>query len=177
MRKKYTCNHKPESIAALAKSPFESGVRNFNTISKYFMYYAPNIECRLSRGRIEAERANEVFQKMITAADMHGKYKILKKVQKVSWNELELDGDMICLQCSRMTFGQREEESLTALLRHIRNAFAHGLVYVKKRKNKPANILLEDKNGNRRLTARIVMTIEQLEKWKAILENEVPIGE
>ena len=71
---------------------------------------------------------------------------------------------------------KKDETDLSALLTYLRNAFAHGRTYIKKTSNQ-TYIVLEDYDPGKKqkLTAKIVTTKSQLEKWKAILENEVEI--
>lgn len=179
MSKKFKCQHSTTRISDFFKKPTETNVRNFSSIAAYFMYEAPNIDCAHSVGRITDETAKKVFREMLSSADMNGKYKVLEKIRDESWNEYNLVGDKICMQCSRMTYSRlKKEDELTALLRHVRNAFAHGLIYVKKfGKEKYAYLMLEDMDVKKKKTARIVLSFEQLERWKAILENEKAVGE
>ena len=72
--------------------------------------------------------------------------------------------------------GFATETELASLLRHIRNAFAHGYLYVW-RKRKGTYIVLVDFDSSMKNTAMIIVTDKILEDWKAILENEIPIGE
>lgn len=181
MAAKSQCTHSATTISQFLKKPSATGVRNFATVASYFMYDAPNIDCAHSVGKITGELAESVFSRMISEANMSKQYKVLEKIRDSTWNEYNLAGDTICMQCSRMTYSRSErEDNLTALLRHIRNAFAHGLIYVKKfGKEKCAYLMLEDRDvkNKKKKTARIVLSFEQLESWKAILENEKAVGE
>ena len=163
MSKKYVCSHTKADITHLAKTPFDLSIKNSNSVVTYFLYYAPNIESKFSVGKIEGEAAVNCLNKLIQKSS--------------SWNEFALCGDSLCLDCSRMTYTKSENESeLTALLRHIRNSLAHGLLYFQKKKKRNC-LLLEDYSRKRKLTARIVISFMQLEEWKAILENQISIGE
>ena len=80
--------------------------------------------------------------------------------------------------CSRYS----KESELHALLRHIRNALAHGHIYVWRKKNKDDYIFLLDKNASKngissKITAKMMLSYTILESWKAILENRVAVGE
>lgn len=180
MGKKFKCSHKAEDISTLIRIPSRTKVKNFESVASYFMYNAPNIDCIHSQGIIEGENAETVFNRMIDSAGMENKYKMLERIQEEhSWSEYKLEGDLLCMKCSRMTCNRyRNESNLTALLRHIRNALAHGLIYVKLYgKEKTASIMLEDEDRKGKKTARIVVSFKQLETWKAILENEIATGE
>ena len=82
-----------------------------------------------------------------------------------------------------MLFDKMNNESeLTALLRHIRNSLAHGYVYIWNKRQKGSYILFVDyekkqKNKPQKITAKILVSMSILERWKAILENEIATGE
>lgn len=162
-------------------TPFETGIRNFTTIARYFMYYAPNIESCHSIGRIEGDNATNIINTI--KSQMNNKAKILKKIQPTSWSELDFDTDIVDFEYSRMLFDIMNNESeLTALLRHLRNALAHGYIYVWRKEKKGDYILFVDyekKKANKpqKVTAKIMVSMTILQSWKAILDNEIAIGE
>ncbi len=170
---------KKKKYTELNKTPFNSGVRNFTRIAEYFLYYAPNIESCQSAGRIEGDDAEKVFEMMKSNINA----KILKKIQPNSWKELDFYEDSLDFEYSRMLFNKMNTEStLTALLRHIRNSLAHGYIYVWNKRKKGSYILFVDFERNKKTqelktTAKIMVSMNILEKWKAILENEIAIGE
>lgn len=163
------------------RTPFKSGVENFTRIAEYFLYYAPNIDSCQSVGKIEGEKAETVLESMKNHANMD--IKILKKIQPASWKELDFDSDVIDFEKPRMLFDKMNNESeLTALLRHIRNSLAHGYVYIWNKRQKGSYILFVDyekkqKNKPQKITAKILVSMSILERWKAILENEIATGE
>lgn len=177
MPKKYVCTHKKGDIAAIAKTPFDLATKNSSSVVKYFLYYAPNIDSKFSTGKIEGQEAIDCMNELIKKAGMNNRFKVIKEAKATSWREFELDGNVMCLECSRMTYTRKESESeLTALLRHIRNSLAHGLLYCQK-KGKCTSLLLEDYSRKKKLSARIVISFKQLEDWKGVLENYISIGE
>lgn len=46
-------------------TPFETGIQNFPSVAKYFMYYAPNIDSAQSNGKILGERADSLMDAML----------------------------------------------------------------------------------------------------------------
>lgn len=173
-----------KNIKSCLKNPLKTGVANFSAVVKYFLYTAPNVDCVHSCGKVTGSRANELFIEMTKIADIK-KYKSLTRISKASFNQYNLQGDNIDFKESRMTFKRYgSEDNLTALIRHIRNAFAHGLVYIWRdtRDNNKPYVILDDFEKDRKMkslsqTARIVVPFSILESWKAILENEVATGE
>lgn len=159
-------------------SPLRTGIRNFSTILNFYLYYAPNIDSCQSMGRIEGANAENVFEEMLICTHIKEKTKILKKIQPLSWRTLDFETNEIDFEDSRMLFDKYNNESnLTALLRHIRNSFAHGYVYVWKKKRGNYIFLIDyDKNKNK-ITAKILVSMSILERWKAIIENQIMTGE
>ena len=160
--------------------PTKSGVRNFNSILSYFMYYAPYIDSAHCKHILSEKDAKEAYDKIMKKSDI-GKYtKIIKRVRQDSYKKFDLEGDKICLECNRMIFDKYSNEiELQALLRHIRNSLAHGFVYIyRNKKKKSVHIFLQDYDSNKKkITAKIVVDFSLLNDWKAIIENYYVIGE
>ena len=72
-------------------TPFETGIRNFSAVAKYFLYYAPDIDSAQTTGRIEGDTANRLVCTMLDHTGMASNSKILKKVQPKSWTSFGLD--------------------------------------------------------------------------------------
>lgn len=178
MSKAFRCEHRLVHLDKYFVSPLETGIRNFNSIVNYYMYYAPNIDSKHSSGKIEGDRAKETLDRMIDIAGMKNRYVFYVKKSVKPWEEFKLNQNDICIDCCRFICKKRtKQEELTALLGHIRNSFAHGLIYVKNEKQ-TKRILLEDYDSrNKETSARIVLTAKILEDWKAILENVIATGE
>lgn len=172
---------KKRDYKELNKTPFKSGVENFTRVAEYFLYYAPNIDSCQSAGVIDGDDANIVFASLKSRSNINTK--ILKKIQPASWKELDFDSDVIDFEYARMLFDKMNNESeLTALLRHLRNALAHGYIYVWNKRQKGSYILFVDyekkkPNKEQKITAKIMVSMSILEAWKAILENQIATGE
>lgn len=155
--------------------PFETDNKEINKLFSYFLYKAPTVESALSR-ELPVIFHNEIIGRMFQ--DRHFKYQnfcsfnsnIEKEFSK-SW----LSGDELCLKCKRFVCkkkkgskNSKKETELECLLRHVRNAIAHGRVYYSHAGNK-IHIVFEDKNSNGNLSARIICIKADLEHWKKIL--------
>ncbi len=169
---------KKKDYHELLTTPFETKIANFTQVAKYFLYYAPNIDSAQSAGKIVGVTAETVYQSMITKAKLAGKCKIIKKVQPGVWKSNQLDNDVLDFETARVTCDQYSKESkLDAILRHLRNALAHGYIYVwKKAKGNYVFLIDYDKNKEK-VTAKMMLSMEILEHWKAILENQIATGE
>jgi len=159
-------------------TPFETGIKNFTSIAKYFLYYAPCIDSAQSQGMLDEKQSEEILDQMLDSTQLTSKTRILKRIQKNSWQKSSLDGYYLDFEDPRMLLDQYSKETeLHALLRHIRNALAHGYLYVWRKKKNDYILLVDYDTGKKKVTAKIVVTTQILEKWKAILENTIVIGE
>ena len=105
-------------------TPFETGIRNFTTVAKYYMYYAPEIDSVQSMGHLSTETSQRVYANLLEAASFSGNGIIQKQVRSTSWKKVSLEDEELDFEKSRFLCDQyKEETELHALLRHIRNAF------------------------------------------------------
>ncbi|WP_298653921.1 hypothetical protein [uncultured Eubacterium sp.] len=159
-------------------TPFKTGIKNFTSVANYFLYYAPNIDSAQSVGEIENPQADLLFYEMLNNSNLKGKCKVLKKIQPKSWKTLNFDEDLIDFEDSRMLFDKYNYETdFKALIRHLRNALAHGYIYVWKKKNGNFIFLIDYDSSKNKCTAKILVSMTILESWKALIEEQIAIGE
>lgn len=159
-------------------TPFETGIQNFPSVAKYFMYYAPNIDSAQSNGKILGERADSLMDAMLKQADMTSRTKILKKLQPKSWKLCGLDDDALDFENACMVMDRfGTETDFQALIRHLRNALAHGYIYAWKKKKGAYIFLIDFDPKKNKVTAKILVSMKILECWKALIESETAIGE
>ena len=159
-------------------TPFETGIRNFTSVANYFLYYAPNIDSAQSTGRIAAERSDLLMATMLDRVGLTKKTKILKKIQPKSWNSYGLNEDTLDFEISCIVMDKYGAETeLQALIRHLRNALAHGYVYVWKKRNRNFIFFKDFDTKKNKITAKILVSMTILECWKALIENEIAVGE
>lgn len=172
--KRMNCRHQKEDYSIYLCSPLQSGVRDFNKIVNYFQYEAPEIDSVHSVGKIVNEDDKKaILNRLLSIAKMQNNSRFLQKIQTNSLSLMGLDGKNLCIKCPRMICKiYKDESDLAALLRHLRNSFAHGRSYVKRTKNQ-TYIVLEDYKDSKQqhLTAKIVITKAIMEKWKEELES------
>lgn len=155
-------------------TPFETDIRDFFNIAKYFMYYGPNINSIQSIKRIKGRQATKVFKQMISSVNMKEHYKVLQNNSDAIWEMYDLSGEILDFETSRMIFYKNSNETyLNALLRHIRNSLAHGNLYVWKKKKGNFIFMVDYDDKKKRITAKIMISETILNQWKAILESEV----
>lgn len=162
------------SLKPLLAIPIKSGIRELNNLVEFYLYRAPQIDSAHSCGRLKESLHDEIFKKLIRSASLKPEktVKMLKSIKSTSFSIMDLDGPELTFGPPRMLCGMMKVETeLSALLRHIRNSFAHGWIYVRKTK-KGNHICLEDGEPKKnKLTARIVVTDKILKSWKIIIEG------
>ncbi len=163
---------KKKDYQELLKTPFDTGIRNFSSVAKYFLYYAPSIDSAQSPGVISDEASVALIGEMLKKTGMDRSSRFLKRLQAPSWKKNDLEGTELDFDNPRMLCDKYSSENeLHALLRHIRNSFAHGYVYVWKKKRGNKVFLINYDSGKHKPTAKIMVSMPILEQWKAILEN------
>lgn len=70
-------------------TPFETGIRNFTEVAKYFMYYAPEIDSAQSAGGLSQDTAQNTLTAMIEKANLHGKSVFQQRIKSASWKKGE----------------------------------------------------------------------------------------
>lgn len=160
-------------------TPFETGIKNFTQIARYFMYYSPEIDSAQSVGKIKESSSDALLHKMLKETGLTKSGIIQQRIKKESWNKVTLADDMLDFEQPRFLCDRyKTETELHALLRHIRNALAHGYLYVWKKKSKGAYVFLVDFDKDKnKVTAKIMVSLTIMESWKAMLENQIAIGE
>lgn len=171
------CKCKPkQKLKSISVAPFQTGNSKISSLLAYFLHEAPNIESAHSLiidKSIHDEIINKMFEsrKFIEKKFCAFNCKIEEELKKY-----KLEGEEICLGCERILCKYEKpsnnikETDLECLLRHIRNSIAHGRVYYRHLGNR-IQIMFEDINKNKKLTARIVCISADLKHWKYILEN------
>lgn len=165
------CNHTKENINSYLTSPLETRIQGFEKLVDYFEYKAPLIDSVHSiGGQMSAEEQSIILKKMLSESSLISNSKFLERIQKNSFDKMEMNGDYLCMKCSRILCRKgKNETELASLLRHIRNGFAHGRLYIKKTKNQ-TYILIEDIDASKKLSARILVTKAILIRWHKLLQ-------
>lgn len=162
---------KIRNIASLRVIPIKSGVKDFNKLVEFYLYTAPMIDSVHSRGDINEADQEEMIGRILHTVGLKNDV-FLKQIKAISFEKRHLSGEEIdftrqAMICRRMN----NETELHALLRHIRNAIAHGYVSIFQKKYVCFDDYDSVKNGGKH-SARIVVSIETLITWKSILLNQ-----
>lgn len=165
---------KKKDYRPLLKTPFDTGIRNFPSVAKYFLYYVPSIDSAQSPGDIADENATALLKEMLKRTDMDKSARFLKRIHPASWKKDSLDGTALDFDKPRMLCDKYgSENELHALLRHVRNALAHGYVYAWKKRDWNRVLLIDFDSKKHKPTAKILVSLPILEQWKGVLDNEI----
>lgn len=160
--------------------PGECDVGDLRALFSYFQYRAPNIDS-LSSPILDEGAHQKTLELMLKKNSLFAfcAHNLKTEDELV---KLNLSGNVLCSQCKRFLCKRsghnskrvptRKETDLECLLRHLRNAIAHGHVYIIHGGNH-ISALFEDRNSDKRITARIICCQADLRKWRCILESAV----
>lgn len=156
--------------------PFDT---NMSSLFSYFLHQAPNIES-VSSCKLPIKFHDKIFYEMLE--HKHFVYYFQSPYKSIDdlIQQEHMTGNNICLKCRRFVCRlnrkkkneEQRETNLECLLRHIRNAIAHGRVYCVNAGNN-YYLMFDDKNDSGVYTARIICTRADLKKWKEILQKAI----
>ena len=160
--------------------PSDCEIGDLRKLFSYFQYRAPNIDS-LSSPLLEIA-AHERVLREITAGKDSFRFCHHNAVTEDELSKIALNGPSLCSWCKRFLCKRmtrpakrdplRRETDLECLLRHLRNAIAHGHVYILHGGNH-ISVLFEDTNDQGNITARIICCQADLRKWRNSLENAI----
>lgn len=157
--------------------PYMNDYGDLNKLLAFYQYCAPDINSVHSL-KMPKEYHDEVIEKMFNKKKEYIFCANNANFDNVS-KSIALNKNEICLRCKRLVCkrksanyqrGLETESKLDSFLRHMRNAIAHGRVYIKNGGNY-IGLLFEDCNNNGNISARIVCCKADLKKWKKIIET------
>lgn len=165
---------KKKNYKTVLVSPFKTGIVRFNDILEFYMYKSPCIDSAQSMGTFLDDDAKATYKEMLRVTGLESKFKWQKQPRKGSWKKVDLEDDCIDFEQSRALFEKFNNESeLQALLRHVRNSFAHGLVYVWKKKTGNFIMLVDYDSKKHKITAKILISDKILNSWKRVIEKNI----
>lgn len=170
---KFECKHKKIKYSQCIISPLDSKLKKYLKYFEYFLYFAPNISHK--KVKVNEAKWESIYNKFVEIDCSLSKYNKVyaRKVKNRDYySEAGIDGNEFCFECQMMVISRNNNEnSLGALLRHIRNALAHGNLYYKVIKKQDV-FFLED-NVNNDKTGRILLFGNLLKKLKKFVEEEI----
>ena len=156
------CKNVNRQLKELSISPFEECISDdLRRLFSFFLHQAPNIES-LHFLKIPKDLHEALILRMFEERNYKYKEFCASNVRiETKLEKMGLNGDKICFLCKRFVCKKKKPEKskpreteLECFLRHIRNAIAHGRVYLFHGGNK-IDILFEDVNATKKISARI----------------------
>lgn len=158
--------------------PGECDIGELRKLFAYYEHRAPNIES-VHSPILARNLHTQVLKKML-----HDNCSFVfcahNAGTELELQKLGLHGNSLCARCKRFLckrsghnskrVPEQKETDLECLLRHIRNAIAHGHVYIIHGGNY-ISILFEDLNNQKKITARIICCQPDLKRWRDILQE------
>lgn len=177
------CNKKNASLNIASDKaivPIECDVGQLRKLFSFFEHRAPNIDS-IHSPLLDYSKHENLLREMIPDNENY-KFYTHNYSNSEMLNEQMLAGTELCDRCKRFACKRsnqhakrdntRKESDLECLLRHIRNAIAHGHVFIKHGGNY-ISICFEDLNKDKHITARILTNQAQLRRWKEKLEEAI----
>lgn len=174
MRKSvHVCNHTKDEYSKHLVNPLSCHVKDFVKIVSFYLYEAPLIDSCLSPSCcISAIDQGKTIKDFLLIAQATDRTRFMERLSTAETHYYMFDSNTTCMKCIRILCQKKKNETeLQALLRHIRNAFAHGYVYQKKL-NQENYFYLKDLNEKKSLSAGIVVTSKILQSWKDYLTGK-----
>lgn len=157
-----------EFVRQYRQSLLSAKIKDAKSLGEYFLYYAPGINSALCHEAISPDHEEEVAVKLLKVSRANS-----NQIQFGNRNQFSRSKE----EMSTATFKspsiychqKRGEGKASCLLRHLRNAIAHGEVYIKVLRNNSAQICFLDYDQDGKPSAQIITTRAVLEKWREIL--------
>lgn len=161
-----------EFVSTYLTSPMDDSIPKLRGLVDYFHYKAPGISSATAAPRIDDEKlADRLWHQMMKEAGLTdtNTFVCSRRRKKLSSEEMEM-----AVFSHRYVWCQKgdKERELDSVLRHLRNAMAHGHLYVKQLPRDTQICLLDYESGRiSKPSAKLVLNRATLERWRRILRN------
>ena len=149
--------------------PFEVEDRELQLLFSFFLHKAPTIDSYLAlKSNKNSQKWNDFIRDW--KKEYYKFYSKFPSDNKLEQYKLtEKDRAFVCVKKDKK---DKKESDYECFVRHLRNAIAHGYVFMKKQKNR-IFVLLEDYNKNGNHTAIILVSKSDLKKLKKEMEKDI----
>lgn len=159
-------NSNLKRVQQFRKVPFRTNNSDFNLVVPYYLYTAPMISSSLSQGTVPLSDHDAVIIRMLDTCRFDRKKSFREKIfinsktiAAVFSERINFSQEMMLCQV------KKQETELAAVMRHIRNALAHGNVSIYRK-----FICLDDFEGKKQ-NFRLVIHAHHLILWKSIIDE------
>lgn len=173
--KKYCKSSDYNNKSKLLIVPMEIENEELRQIFSFFLYKAPCIPSCHSKqlDKVDGDKEEELLNKFFIKTNNEVIFRTNKKSFLNKMETMQLNNSSLCLRCKRGVCIFRRESDYTklrCLIRHIRNAIAHGYVYYKY-DNRIHRIMFEDYDRYKNVSARIVCVKSELLELRKIIRS------
>ena len=160
-----TSRPKEERLKPFRESIFSDN--NLRDVAEYFLYQASGIDSELSSWCVDDACKEELWKAMIKGT----KDERLKFGNRNRFRLEQKQMETIAFsKCDIYCHTKNSEKELDSLLRHLRNAIAHGNTFIKRVRNN-TYIAFLDYDGEKRPSAKIATTATNLKRWRDSIED------
>ena len=152
--------------------PFEVEDRELQLLFSFFLHKAPTIDSYLAlKSNKNSQKWNDFIRDWKKEYyKFYSKFPSDNKLEQYKLTEKDTIGNkdraFVCVK------KDKKESDYECFVRHLRNAIAHGYVFMKKQKNR-IFLLFEDYNKNGNHTAIILVSKSDLKKLKKEMEKDI----
>lgn len=157
-----------EYVRPYRNSLFSAPVKDGKALGEYFLYFSPGVDSALCHKMISPECEDLVAGRLLSVSKASKDNIQIGNRRKHSRTKEEMSAVVFKIPSIYCHLKQNEGRA-TCLLRHLRNAIAHGEVYIKKLNNNSSQICFLDYDRDGKPSAQIVTTRAIMQKWKTIL--------
>lgn len=137
----------------------------------FYLYSSPNLNCIHSKDNLEIEQQKYIIKELLKIANINSNnYIVAKKNSKKTKEGYSINNNRINIDNFKIVFtmsSKIKETEFEAMIRHLRNCFAHGTLFKCGKKL----ILIDSKNNV--VSAVFILENETLNNWKIYLENQL----
>ena len=174
-KKKYCKRSVFENKSKLLIVPMEIEDKELRQVFSYFLYKAPYIPSCHSKKleTVNSDREDEILKKVLDNTNIELSFRTNRKSFLNKMDSMQLNNSSVCLRCKRGACIIRRESDfskLRCLIRHLRNAIAHGYVYYE-HDNRIHRIMFEDYGRNKKISAKIVCVKSDLLELRRVLRS------
>ena len=158
--------------------PFEVEDRELQLLFSFFLHKAPTIDSYLAlKSNKNSQKWNDFIRDWKKEYyKFYSKFPSDNKLEHYKLTEKDTIGNkdraFVCVKKDKKDKKDKKESDYECFVRHLRNAIAHGYVFMKKQTNR-IFVLLEDYNKNGNHTAIILVSKSDLKKLKKEMEKDI----
>ena len=154
-------------------APFESNNDELIKIFSFFLHLSPSISSNSSM-QLDQVTLNDIWQDITNYIGLYN-YECIPYNKSINSTiidyNLDSNNDIRAINKAIVITNYAKEKEYEAFFRHIRNGIAHDHIYITNIDN-TYYILLQDINTNKNVSARILLSLDDLKHIMDIIKNK-----